>query len=179
MIKRVTVIIIFIACAAVTGLIIWIASAYLTTRSLETQFAGIELSEIAHDVRASGILNQTNVADDKEFDKLFFTKVLTIAIFRPEVSKLGITHLKTLCRLIVYKQDGGFGDIKDSPMKEIVFTFLDSQRNVVIEQLRQRQQNFLKARQDLVTEHVITPEYLKKIESRAQENVTTSDLCTQ
>lgn len=175
--RRITIVIIFLACIVLTGLICWIVSAYVTSRLLYTQFASIELSEIALDVRTSSILNGQSVVDNKEFDKILFPKVLTIAIFRPEASRLPFTPLKTLCRLIVYRHHGGFGSIQDSPMKDLVFRYLDSQEVIVAEQLRQPLRHLQKARQNLVAEHVITSDYLKKIESRDHSDVVKSDLC--
>lgn len=175
--RRIIIVIIFLACIALTGLICWIASAYLTSRSLYTQFASIELSEIALNVRTSNILSGQSFVDNKEFDRTFFPKVLIVAIFRPEVSRLPLVPLKTLCRLIMYRQHGGFGAIQDSPMKDLVFRYLDSQESVVAKQLRKPLRHLQKARQDLVAEHVMTSDYLKKIESRDHPNVITSDLC--
>lgn len=175
MIKRA---LIFVICIVLSGVICWIASAVITTRSLHSQFAALELSEIAQDARAGNVLSGVIGADNEEFDKIFFPNLVTIAIFRPELSKLSSVQLGVLCRLIVYRQNGGFSGVK-SPLKEMVFNFLDSQKNPVFKHFSNSQRDIEKARKDLVTEHVISPEYLEKIRGRARATAATSNLCTR
>jgi len=168
---------ILIACMITSGVVSWFLSAYLTSRSLETQFATIELNEISNDSRASSVLNRVNVTDNAEFDNITFTKVLTVALFRPDISNLEGAPLNTLCRLIVYRQKGGFIALQSTYIKKIIFNYLDSQRNAVFGKLSELRSKLPKARQYLVTEGVITPELLKKINSRDQPNTAEIDLC--
>ncbi len=168
---------ILIACIITSGIVSWFLSAYLIRRALETQFATIELNDISNDTRASIVLNKVNVIDDAEFDNTYFAKVLTVALFRPEISSLEGAPLKTLCRLIVYRQKGGFSALQSTYTKKIVFNYLDSQRNAVFGQLAEFRRNLPKARQYLVSEGVITPKLLKEINSRDQTNAAEVDFC--
>jgi hypothetical protein len=170
-------IVILIVCIITSGLASWFLSASLTKRASETQFATIELYEMANDPRVSNVLNGPSITDNAEFDHAFFAKVMTIAIFHPAISSLDGAPLKTLCRLIVYKEKGGFSALGDTDIKQIIDNYLVSQKQDVINQLHQPQHNLQKARQILVTEGVITPEMLKMINDRDQMNAAAVDLC--